>query len=150
MISGIKLDTESNLRRRFHRTPWREQVTFRTPLDRLDPFVEIIVSACGSMESGQFAIDQFVFDPRHVGPVVTPFSITLPAEGRCTLVVEGRETVQTLLKAMLADWTDFLFVPKPKPFVIYSDHDEFTTFFAASKSNLNRGETVVSGRFLLD
>jgi hypothetical protein len=33
---------------------------------------------------------------------------------------------------------DFLFIPTPKPFVIFADHDEYTTFYANTRSNLNR------------
>lgn len=43
-----------------------------------------------------------------------------------------------MLEAALGDWVDFVFVPVPKPFVIYADHDEYTTFYANTKSNLNR------------
>jgi hypothetical protein len=43
-----------------------------------------------------------------------------------------------LLLAVFSDWVDFIFVPEPKSFGIYADHDEFTTFFAHTRSNLNR------------
>ena len=29
-------------------------------------------------------------------------------------------------------------VPDPRPFVIYADHDQYATFFAQTKGNLNR------------
>ena len=32
---------------------------------------------------------------------------------------------------------DFWFIPTPEAFVIYADHDEYTTFFANSNANLN-------------
>ena len=38
----------------------------------------------------------------------------------------------------MSDWVDFVFIPEPKPFVIYADHDEYITFYANTKSNLNR------------
>ena len=47
------------------------------------------------------------------------------------------DEVGALLQAALSDSVDFWFIPTPKPFVIYADHDEYTTFFANSKSNLN-------------
>jgi hypothetical protein len=31
-----------------------------------------------------------------------------------------------------------VFIPDPTPFSLYADHDEYTTFFAHSKSNLTR------------
>lgn len=50
-----------------------------------------------------------------------------------------------LLEAALGDWVNFTFVPKPKPFVIYADHDEYTTFYANTKSNLNGVVQALSG-----
>ena len=49
----------------------------------------------------------------------------------------GQREIEELLHAALSDWMDFLFVPSPEPFVIYADHDEYTTFYAHSRSNLN-------------
>lgn len=43
-----------------------------------------------------------------------------------------------LLKAALSDWVDFWYVPTPRVFMIYADHDEYSTFFADTKSSLNR------------
>jgi hypothetical protein len=59
----------------------------------------------------------------------------------------GPQEVQELLYTAFTDWFDFVFVPTPKPFVIYADHDEYTTFFANVRSNLNRvvGALVVQG-----
>lgn len=54
-----------------------------------------------------------------------------------SIEVEGKQQVKELSIAALSDWVDFVFIPKPKPFVIYADHDEFTTFYANTKSNLN-------------
>jgi hypothetical protein len=40
-------------------------------------------------------------------------------------------------------------MPAPKPFVIYADHDEYTTFFANTKSNLNRvAQPLTAGGFV--
>jgi hypothetical protein len=50
----------------------------------------------------------------------------------------GAQEMQELLHTAFTDWFDFLFVPTPKPFVIYADHDEYTTFYANTRSNLNR------------
>ena len=39
-------------------------------------------------------------------------------------------------------------MPTPKPFVIYADHDEFTTFYANTRSNLNRvSDTLLTQGF---
>src|SRR5205814_5704652 len=46
--------------------------------------------------------------------------------------------LQDLLHAVFADTVDFLVVPNPKRFVIYADHDEYTTFFVNTRSHINR------------
>lgn len=57
--------------------------------------------------------------------------------GWCIAATGQQEGVE-LLEAALGDWVNFTFVPQPKPFVIYADHDEYTTCYANTKSNLNR------------
>jgi hypothetical protein len=41
--------------------------------------------------------------------------------------------IAPLLEAALGDWVDFLFVPVPKPFAIYADHDDYITLYANSR-----------------
>ena len=55
-----------------------------------------------------------------------------------SLTAAGENEVQQLLQAVFSDSIDFVFIPKPKSFAIYADHDESTTFFAPTRSNLNR------------
>jgi hypothetical protein len=55
-----------------------------------------------------------------------------------SMTADGELGAEALLLAALGDWVDFVLVPVPKPFVIYADHDEYTTFLASTKSNLNR------------
>jgi hypothetical protein len=56
--------------------------------------------------------------------------------------------LKKLLHAAFADWVDLVFVPSPKRFVIYADHDEHVTFYANTRSNLNRvAEALSSQRF---
>ena len=50
----------------------------------------------------------------------------------------GRYEVELLLEAALSDWINFLFVPAPEQFVMYADHDEYTTFYTGAKSSLDR------------
>jgi len=123
--------------KRFRRTPWRFQKTFETPPKDLQRFVATIFSAHESLQDGTVTIEQVVFEPKHLNSVLTKHS--LPAQfGRdCSLSASGREEAAELLEAALADGIDFIFVPAPKPFVIYADHDEYTTFYANTKSNLN-------------
>jgi hypothetical protein len=65
---------------------------------------------------------------------------SLPVQCRhgWSVTVTSQHEIKALLEAALGDWVDFLFVPTPEPFVIYADHDEYTTFYADTKSNLDR------------
>jgi hypothetical protein len=63
-----------------------------------------------------------------------------------SLAVIGKHEVTALLEAALSDWLDFLFVPTPEPFVIYADHDEYTTFYAGTRSNLDRVVEALSAK----
>jgi hypothetical protein len=47
------------------------------------------------------------------------------------------EDVGALLVAAFMDGPDFIFIPSPKPFVFYADHDDWITFYANTKSHLN-------------
>lgn len=82
-------------------------------------------------------IDQTVFEPKHLVALLAKHSLP-PEHGRdWSVIAETRAEVSELLEAALGDWMDFVFVPTPKPFVIYADHDEYTTFYANTKSGLN-------------
>ena len=97
------------------------------------------------INSGTVTIDRYVFDPKQLTALVSPAQ-TLGHD--FSLSAESREEVVELLKASFGDWLDFIFIPQPKPFVIYADHDEYATFYAASKSNLNRAtEKLVQAGF---
>jgi hypothetical protein len=121
--------------KRFRRTPWGSQQTFSTPLKNLQPFVATITSA---FDTASITIDQVIFAPKHLLDLLARCSLPARYGRDLTFVATGNEEVQALLQAALSDWIDFIFVPAPKPFVIYADHDEYTTFYANTKSNLNR------------
>lgn len=124
--------------KRLRRTPWRFQQTFGTPLKNLGPFVATIVSAAAPLQKGAVTIDGVIFDPKHLLGLLTKYSLP-PEYGReWSITAEGEQEVGELLHAVLSDWIDFMFVPTPKPFVIYADHDEYITFYANTKSNVNR------------
>ena len=124
--------------KRFRRTPWRFQQTFGTPLKNLGPFVATIVSAAGPLQAGCVTIDEVVFDPEHLLGLLAKYSLP-PEYGReWSITGVGEREAAELLQAALSDWIDFIFVPTPKPFVIYADHDEYITFYANTRSNLNR------------
>ena len=126
--------------KKFRRTPWRFQETFWTPLSQLAPFVSAIISAGTGVKGGTLILENAVFDLRHLNGSLAKHGlqpIEIGTERDWTVEAAGFEETRELLQAALADWLDFAFVPAPKPFVIYADHDEFITFSANSKSNLN-------------
>jgi hypothetical protein len=119
------------------------QRTFATPLDDLQRFVAAIVCA-GQIEGGCLTVDQVVLEPVHLIDLLKHYSLP-PQYGRgLSLIAACQDEVKALLHAAFSDSIDFLFIPKPKPFTMYADHDEFTTFYAHTRSQLNRIAKVLS------
>lgn len=132
--------------KRFRRTSWSFQQTFQTPLKNLPVFVPTIVSALEPIQAGTVTIDEVVFEPKHLIALLDSYSLAGQLGRDWSLTAVGRQEVEALLEAALSDWVDFSFLPTPKPFVIYADHDEFTTFYANTKSNLNRVVGALSAK----
>ena len=130
--------------KKFRNTAWEFQVTFQTPpLKELGRFVEAIMSALPRMQSGVAFFDEVVFEPRYGLPrLYEKHAIEARWYGDdLTMEAENAAESRELLEAVLSEWIDFLFVPAPKRFVIYADHDQFATFLAHRKSGLT-GVTV--------
>jgi hypothetical protein len=121
------------------------QRTFATPLKDMDLFVSAILSGDDVFEKGALEIDQVVFEPKNLVAVLARHSLPTACTNGASLVALGREEIYDLLRAALSSWVDFLFIPQPKAFVIYADHDEYTTFFGSRKSHSSR----VADRLLL-
>jgi hypothetical protein len=130
--------------KRFRKTTWKFQRTFQTPLRNLQTFVTAIVSATLPLKGGSFTVEQVVFEPKHLNEILTRYSIPLKYQDGLSFIATDPEETEALLLAALSDWVDFLFIPDPKPFVVYADHDEYTTFFAQTRSNLNRVISALS------
>ena len=130
----MKLTQTPGALKKFKRTPWRFQQTVKTPLKDLERFVSNIC-ASNPPDSATVTIDEFI-DARNLAPL-------LGANGDLQLARDASieadaDEAAKLLGAALADWLDFLYVPTPKSFAIYADHDEYATFYANSKSALNK------------
>ena len=124
--------------KRIRRTTWKFQQTFLTPLKDLERFVSTIMSSHAPIEKGCVTIDQYGFEAKTLKAFLDQHSISDEIGHDVSLEAVGQQEAEALLRSTLADWVDFFFVPTPKPFVIYADHDEYTTFYAHTKSNLNR------------
>jgi hypothetical protein len=136
----MTLSEETGALKKFRRTAWNFQQTFLTPLQRLPSYVTAIVSANDKMKSGCLTIEQVVFEPTHLINLLAIYSLPPRSRYGCGLSITatGQQELEMLLLAVFSDSVDFIFVPEPKSFGIYADHDEFTTFFAHTRSNLNR------------
>ena len=133
----MTLSETSGTLKRLRKVPWRFQQTFQTPLRNLQPFIATIVSAREQIKGATLTIDSVVFEPENLNALLSSRFLPPSLQRESSIEVSDHEEVAPLLQAALSDSVDFWFVPTPKPFVLYADHDEYTTFFAASKSNLN-------------
>jgi hypothetical protein len=122
------------------------QQTFQTPLKDLERFTDVIISALPRTETAQVIIDQVVFEPRYELPgLFAKHSLPQQWSGvDRTVEAQGAMEARELLRAALSEWIDFLFVPTPRPFVIYADHDEYITFLAHRKGKLSGVVTALS------
>jgi hypothetical protein len=133
----MELCDDAGAVKKFRKAAWRFQQTFKTPLRNLPPFVNCILSTY-PLQTVCITIDQAVFEPKHWISILARYSLA-PNYGKGTSVAASNaEESRELLLAALSDWMDFLFVPNPKSFAIFADHDEYTTIYANTKSNLNR------------
>jgi hypothetical protein len=124
---------------------WRFQKTFLTPPPKqLDPYVDVIVSI-GRPRTACITIDQAVFEPKEWISVLTRNSLEPRYKSGVAVTCSGEHEVRELLVATFGGWFDFVYVPSPKRFVIYADHDDYTTFYASTKSNLNSVVTEMLG-----
>jgi hypothetical protein len=129
-------ETSSSLSK-FRKAAPEFQQTFVTPTQDLTRFVATIVAA-GQIQEGCLTIEQVVFEPTHLIALLNRYAIA-PRYGRgLSVSADSQDEVESLLHAAFRDAIDFLFVPKPKAFVIYGDHDEFATFYSHRRSYLNR------------
>lgn len=133
--------------KRFRRTAWEFQQTFQTPSQDLARFVDVIMSALPGTESAISVFQQVVFEPRYeLVPLYAKYSLPQKWYGDdVTLEAESATEARELLHAVLSEWIDFYFVPTPKRFVIYADHDEYITFLAHRKGQLSGVVEALNG-----
>ena len=137
--------------KRFWRTPWKFQQTFHTPLKNLAPFVAAIVSAIEPLRGGTVTIASVVYDDpvelRYLSPLLAEHGTSSPLfHPDWSIEAANGEEIQTLLLAAFSDFINFIFIPNPSRFSIYADHEEYATFFAHAKSNLNSVVSPLTGQ----
>jgi hypothetical protein len=136
---GMRIFESPGILNQYRRTTWEFQQTFQTPLKDLARFVDVIMSELPEIQRAQAVFDQVVFEPRYeLVPLYAKYSLPQKWHGDDLIIeAQGATEVNELLRAVLSEWIDFLFVPNPKRLVIYADHDEYITFLAHRKQQLN-------------
>jgi len=128
---------------RFRLSPWHFKQTFVTPLKDLKRFVSVILTPY-SLERAVLTTDEVVFEPHGVLDLLAAHSIKLENCYRFTVQAE-EAGIADLLEAVFGNWIDFLFVPTPQDFVIYADHDEYTTFYLPTSALLTEFSGMLKG-----
>ena len=100
------------------------------------------MSALPGLVGAQAVIEQVVIEPRRE---LAAFSSkhALSLKVGTVIEAEGAAEARELLQAMLSEWVDFFFVPSPKPFVIYADHDEYITILAHRKGAVSAAASAL-------
>ena len=111
------------------------QQTFITPLDRLPAFVNALLVE-GPLRAASLVVETVVFEPKHLDALLTARGLSLEYGRDLSVLAEGPDESEALLTAALGDWLDFYYRPDPRRFLLYADHDEYTTLFAARKGHL--------------
>lgn len=140
MQSAVQLGTL----KKFQETPGRFQRTFHTPLKTLPSFVTAILSAFDEVHSGTLTIDEVVFQPTALEALLSRNGLPVDLPCDTSIIAENDAEIESLLVAAFSEWVDFLFVSLPESFVLYADHDEYATFFAASQSKLSALEAMLT------
>jgi hypothetical protein len=134
----MKSQVTPGILKRFHRPAGKFQQTFHTPLDRLPVFVAALLAGSPPTTAGAVTLKAIGSTPHHLPRLLATYDLPQELLPELTITATGAQEVQALLVAALSDWLDFYFLPKPNRFLIYADHDEFTTIFSARKTAVSR------------
>jgi len=129
----MNLSDSPSALKQIRKASWKFEQTFKTPLNNLQPYVVAILSAA-SPETACVTIEEAVFEPKHWIDLLTRYSLPPRYSKGVSVTAIGAQEMQELLYTAFTDWFDFLFVPTPKPFVIYADHDFLCQHPLESKS----------------
>src|SRR6202020_987701 len=120
---------------RFRTAPWPFQQTFQIPIQNLPKFVSSFLGSF-PLKEGLLDTDLVLFEPKNTLQLMAAKSVPTQDHWKFTVKATGQQDIRALLEATLADWIDFLFVAVPESFAVYADHDEYTTFYSQTKSDL--------------
>jgi hypothetical protein len=120
-----------------------EQATFHVPPARAADFATALCAAGAGADGARIVIANVVFPARHLNAALgrsDPEAVL----ARETVVDAGAGEAHPLLTAALGDCVDFWFVPSPGGFLLFADHDEYSTVFAHKKSAVSRSTAALT------
>jgi hypothetical protein len=132
------------LRRKLARSRDYYQETFRTPARQARLFAATVLAAHPQLDACSVTLDQVVFTPKNLEALLGRNDLPLTCRPDTTITASGAKESEALLEAAWSDWLDFYFVPAPSTFQLFADHDEYTTFFGATKGHLAKVVTALS------
>jgi hypothetical protein len=134
----MKITSQQPAGWRLRKEPFPFQQTYVTQMTELPRFVSTLLAPF-EVKEGALWIEVIVFEPKELIWYLRGrgFVCTEGQLNRAILQAENIVEAAELLECVLGQWTDFAFIPSPKEFVIYADHDEYTTIFTASDETLN-------------
>ena len=136
----MRLNAQCDRGWRLREAPFPFQITFKTPLQELAPFVRGILSPFLFQELA-IRIETVVFEPGELIQFLGDHGIDKKGEPWLdgeTFTAENEREALELLEAVLGDWIDFVAIPSPNPtFAIYADHDEYITVFTQTAARLD-------------
>lgn len=141
----MKAELVPGARKACRRAAGQYQRTFVTPLSRAQLLSKLVLESAASTRSGLFYIETDVFTTERLEELLAENEISADRVEGLSITAEDRSECQSVLDAALADSVDFYFVPEPKPFLLYCDHDDYTTFFAHRKGPLSQLSEALSG-----
>jgi len=113
------------------------QTTFAVPPARASQFAAALLGAGVGATGARLVVDAVVFPPKHLQTALSNSDVEAWLDAETVIEAEAGEAA-ALLTAALQDWTDFWFVPIPGGFLLYGDHDEYSTIFAQRTGAVSR------------
>jgi hypothetical protein len=123
---------------KFFRTPLRFQQTFEIPARLVALCADATLQALPELTEAKAVINRIALEPRQLCAFLSEYQLSTAIEHGTCITANKTGEVHSLLSIALGEWIDFLFVPSPKPFVLYADHDRYVTVLANSRSNVNK------------
>lgn len=118
------------------------QTTFAVPPGRAGQFAAALLGGGAGAQGARLVVDAVVFPPKHLQTALTGNDDDAWLDAETVIEAEAGEAA-ALLTAALQDWTDFWFVPIPGGFLLYGDHDEYSTIFAQRIGPVSRAAAAL-------